>query len=511
MDDEKRPERRYWLWALLGLFVLVAAVRLFLAFSQGPLAYDGYEMARRVEHVRHTGVPLFADALSFGGRARLFSPLYDYLLALFTLVMPTALVIKIVPNLLAATIVFPAFWLAEMPTERRWPALIAAAMAGLVPATLQVGVNDGSVLSLGLPLVFTSLLLFLRSRKSGKHLQWMLVSLVLLALLGPVSLVVLLVLLFYLFLARLVGKKATSKEVEVTLLYVFFSSWFFLVVYKRALVMHGASVVWQNIPAAALGGVFAEVSLLGVITSAGVVTLVAGAASLYAGLSVAKRKSLVLLASLVVVAAVLLWLRFLPLREGLALLAVALAVPSGFSLELLYGYMAKTKLSYLSWMSVTAVVFIFVMTSLPAALTQQAAVPSDAEFEVLEWAAKRLPENAVVMAPPVQGDLIAAVAQRRTVIDEDYLLIPRVEERYEDVLLLYRAVFTTDAVALMQKYGATHLLVSPQSASFSRIAAPRFMHEDEECFVLRKAAVDEDGVLVQLFELRCSLKGETHG
>jgi hypothetical protein len=425
--------------------------------------------------------------------------------------MPASMVIKVVPNVVAAAIVFPAFLLASMPTSRRWPAFIAAAMAGLVPVTLQVGVNDGSVLTAGFPMLFLTLYLFLRSRKAGRHMQWLLISLVLLSLLGPIGIVALLSFLLYLLLARLVGTKSTGKDVEITLFYVFFSTWFFLVMFKRALVMHGTQIVWQNIPAAALGGVFAEVSLLGVITSAGVVTLIAGAVSLYVGLSSAKRKSLVLLASVVVVSFVLLWFRFLPLREGLALLAVALAVASGFSLELLYEYMAKTKLTYLSWLSVVFVVAVFLATSLPTAMSQRTEVPSAAELEVLSWAADRLPADAVVFAPPVQGSLIEAVGKRKTVIDQDYLLVPQVEQRYEDVFALYRAVFTTDALALMQKYGATHLLVSSQSAAFSGIVAPRFLHEDEDCFVLRKAAVDDAGSLVQLFELRCSLKGENRG
>ena len=274
--------------------------------------------------------------------------------------------------------------------------------------------------------------------------------------------------------------------------------------------MHGGSVVWQNTPAAVLGSVFAQVNLLGVIGSVGMVTLVAGAIALYLGLATTKRRSLLLLGSMVIVSGLLMWLRLLTLGQGLAILATALAILSGYALERMYLYTYKMRASALAVASVIIFVALFILTSIPPTLSVSSQGPSSAELSVALWAKEGIASDAVVFVPPLQGDMVAALAHKQVVIDDDFVLIPRVEERYGDVVSLYKAVFATNAIEIMQKYGATHVLVSPQSAQISGVDSPRFLH-GSDCFKLVKSEVNDDGSLVQLFERTCSIRGGSSG
>jgi len=90
---------------VIGLFVLVLAIRLFIAFQSPYFNYDAYFSLRQAEHITTTGLPLYNDPLSYGGKTQLFAPLQYYVLAFFSLILPLTLVAKIIPNIFASLLV----------------------------------------------------------------------------------------------------------------------------------------------------------------------------------------------------------------------------------------------------------------------------------------------------------------------------------------------------------------------------------------------------------------------
>ncbi|MBD3209387.1 hypothetical protein GF367_03125 [Candidatus Woesearchaeota archaeon] len=493
---------------IIALFIIIAATRIIIAYQSPHPDYDGYLPLRQVESIHQTGLPLFEDELSYGGRARVFSPLYTYLIALFGLVLPKLWLVKVLPNLFAAAIVIPAYAFARILTKHEGLAIITAGMTGLIPALFLIGINDGSPITLSITLLVTTMYLFIKSRKSGKHLDWLLIALVALILLHPLSLVFLIGLLLYTALLRVQSMKISPKDVELLLFTLFFTAWFSLVVFKKAFVMHGSNVIWQNIPAMELSAVFSKVTLLSAISSTGFIALILGVGGLYYGLTETKRKSIVFLTGMVAGVVILIWFRLIALRTGLALLGILLALASGYALHRIVDYLRKTKAARLAWAAVAGIIAIFVIATLPSMLTTELTdTPTAADIEVLTWADEHLSEDAIIMGAPIEGNLIAGVAHRKNVMDTDYLLIPRVEERYEDTITLYKSFFKIDAVSILQKYGATHVYVSPQTEAFTDVAHPRFL-DDEQCFSLVKTATDGT---VQLYGLTCSLRGEEYG
>ncbi|MFP4523819.1 MAG: hypothetical protein ACLFO2_00690 [Candidatus Woesearchaeota archaeon] len=492
---------------LWTLFLVIAAIRVTLAFQSGLPDFEAYDQLRHVESIRETGTPLFQDDLGFGGREQLFSPLYHYLLAGLSFLLPTVWLVKVVPTILTAAIVFPAYKLGTLLTGKRRLALITALFAGAVPALFFISVNDASPLGLVLTLFYTTWYLLLKSRKTGRHLKWLLAAFITLTLIHPFAIVFVVSVALYLVLLQLQGVKTTPKESELLLFFTLFSTWFLLILYKRAFVAHGAAVIWQNIPSVELNLIFTNITLLEAIASTGLVVLVLGAIALYNGITSVKRKPLLAMTAVIATALLLLGFRLAPLRVGLALLSTSLAVAGAHALESLDGYLRKTRAPALANWSLAGLVILFGLATLPT-LAGQAMVdpPSQGTVDVLEWARQNTDEDAVILATPREGDLIAAVGERQTVIDDNYLLIPRAEERYRDARETYTSFFKTDAIGLMQRYGATHLLVSPETRAWSGKDEPAYL--DDDCFRRVIASTDDRGRTTRLYERTCTLRGE---
>ncbi|MBI2665042.1 hypothetical protein HYX12_00280 [Candidatus Woesearchaeota archaeon] len=73
---------------LLGIFLVTLLTRLTLAFIVPNFTYESYFHLRQVEHIGQTGLPLYQDGLSYGGRELVFLPLFHYLAAFFDLFLP---------------------------------------------------------------------------------------------------------------------------------------------------------------------------------------------------------------------------------------------------------------------------------------------------------------------------------------------------------------------------------------------------------------------------------------
>jgi len=114
------------------VFAIVLGLRLWLAFSTPNLAFEGYEHARQVDHILATGLPLTYDELSWGGREVVGTPLFDYILAFFSLFMGGA-ALKIVPNVFASLAVIVVYVFAKMLTKKEGVSLMAALFAGFLP------------------------------------------------------------------------------------------------------------------------------------------------------------------------------------------------------------------------------------------------------------------------------------------------------------------------------------------------------------------------------------------
>ena len=88
------------------VFLLVLGIRLFLSFqTQTFSSEESYFHLREIKKIIETGLPFFHDELSFGGRERVFSPIFDYVIAFFAKTISFNFATKVIPNLLASLVV----------------------------------------------------------------------------------------------------------------------------------------------------------------------------------------------------------------------------------------------------------------------------------------------------------------------------------------------------------------------------------------------------------------------
>ena len=140
------------LFFILGLCLVVFIVRLVLAFLVPNLTYESYFHVRQVEHIRETGLPLFEDDLSYGGRIHRFLPFFHYFMAFFTLFLPLDLVTKILPNLLLAMLPFIVYLIAKEITTNKLAPFYSAFITGFLPILYTP--NAFTIETLFLPLLF---------------------------------------------------------------------------------------------------------------------------------------------------------------------------------------------------------------------------------------------------------------------------------------------------------------------------------------------------------------------
>ena len=107
---------KYW---LIAIFLIILSLRLYLAFSIPNFTYESYFHLRQVDNIINTGMPLYYDELSYGGRELLFPPFFHYFAAIFALIIPLELAAKILPNLLIASMPFIVYLISDLEAQMR--------------------------------------------------------------------------------------------------------------------------------------------------------------------------------------------------------------------------------------------------------------------------------------------------------------------------------------------------------------------------------------------------------
>ncbi|MBW3005146.1 hypothetical protein KY310_04925 [Candidatus Woesearchaeota archaeon] len=448
---------------LVVLFAIVLAARLYFAFSIPYFSSDdSYFHLRQIENIRDTGLPIFEDSLSFSGRTYIFSPVFHYLIAFFALFLPAILAAKIVTNIFAASLVLFVYLIVKKITNNSFVALAVAVLSGFVPVFFADTVTELSPLSVVIPLMFL-MIYALMNIKEKPWLYCYLVLLVVLTVMHPLILLFVLGLFIYLALILIEKLKQNREEWEVSLFSIFFVLWAHFIMYKKLLVFHGPAVIWQNIPPDILNNYFAEASILGVIYNTGVLPFVLGLYVIYLFSFKKKDRQIYLIISFAAAAGLLLWLRLINLNIGLMVFGIVLVILLGQWFQYFIDYVKQSRVSNFLYLFV-ALVFIgmivfSVYPSVAMALNNAQDISSE-ELDALKWINENTPADAVVVAVPDEGNLIAAVAERRNVLDSRFLLQKDAKQRFVDVKRMYTAYLEIEVVSLLDKYDADYIYFS---------------------------------------------------
>jgi len=469
-------------WTVLFLiFLIVLGSRLYFAFQTPFFNDEAYLNYRLIHHISDTGKPLNYDMLSYNGRDVIISPVFHYILAFFGFFMPLDLALKLIPNIFISLLVFLVYRLSYALIEEKNLSMLLALLSGFVPIVFSETLNNISIYSLVLPLVFYLLYLLIKIREKNNIIKFVSFSFFL-GILHPSSFVFLITLIFFvvLMVSESIPIEKIRKEIlSFSLLLILFVQF---LIYKKAFLVHGFGVIRNNVPVQVLATYF-NFSFIETVLKVGILLIIFGLIGIAFGWA-KKREDVMILSSLILSTLLLLWFKFLKDEVGLMFIGVALVVISGLSFKIFLKYLDKTKFSkYKNSVTLFSVLILISSLVIPSFLDAskniQEHTPTEYEILVLNWIKDNALPDVTILAPLNKGHLITALAGKRNVIDDNFLLAPDTSERFKDVQMIYSTKSEVRALDLINKHNVDYILVPIESEiEFGNV---RWL-DDENCF-----------------------------
>ncbi|MBI2151560.1 hypothetical protein HYU21_02420 [Candidatus Woesearchaeota archaeon] len=526
-------KNKYSTTFLISLFLITLLVRLTLSFSLENFSYDSYYHLRQVEHIAQTGLPLYSDPLSYGGRESIFLPVFYYLSAFFSLFINLEILAKILPNLLFSLLVPLIYFLSKKITPSETASLFSAGIAGFLPILFKT--NSFIPESLGLPLLFLTIYFFLNinfvSNVNTKHFKtenintkyintkninpknlsfenlktkrnvYLYLSLLALTAFTTSSLV-LLILGFgvYALLCFVESKKISSAQKELILISIFFYLWSQLIFFKNILLREGPKFIWQNIPPQIILDYFPQFSITQALLLLSFIPFLAGVYVIYHLLFKFKDESSLLLLSLGISTVLFSVLRLIRFDLALAFLGLILAVLFSQFYVLILGYLEKTKLRFfIKFWPFLLLLLLLGTTVYPAfahALDQER--PSNEEVTAFRWLGEHSTPNSLVAAAFEEGHLITFYGQRKNFIDSQFTQVSDSSSRFKDLQSLYTTIFQTEALQIITRYNINYLILTPFAQE--KFSVPKLKYLTPKCF---KLIYNQNNI--NIYEIKCAL------
>jgi hypothetical protein len=476
---------------LVLIFLFSAGFRMFFALQTDNFTYDAYFTYRQVGNIKETGAPIIFDKLSYGGREFLFQPIYQYILAFFTLFMPFSLALKIIPNILASSIVVMVYLITKLITKNEPVSLFTAFMSIFVPIYFISTLNTLSTLSLQMPLIFLTLYWFML--KTDRAVYAFAFFAFVLPFISATSAVLVVAFIAFLVWAKIENIKVGRKSIEMILLYSFVVLWRSMIIFKKAFFEHGPFVIWQNVPAVLLNQYFSQTTIAQAVLGIGVIPVIVGAYIGFWYIFRHKNEHIYLLLSLALSLVVLLWFRFIAPTMGLSIIGIILVILSGVFLSNMYTYLGKTKFSRLKLILVFGFVLLVALNlvSLTILFAENAGTVSKEEMGAMNFLSQK--QAGAVIAPVELGHMITAIAKQPNIADTDFMLVNDAGQRLGDISIVYSTPFELRAIGIASKYNASYLYV-PKDKNPSYI--------EEKCF--KPLYYDQ----VKVYEITCGLEVE---
>lgn len=472
---------------LLGIFLLVFGIRLFIINGETGFSDDkSYLTLRQVENIAATGKPIINDDLSYGGRTLFFSPVFYYILTFVYLIFKTSLSLKIFLNLVASLVVIITYMISFELTKSRKTSLLSAALSGFIPIFFNMTTNSLSPYSLILPLTFVCIYFLILLNKNIEYYTYFLFFSFFSILISPVSIILILGTIFFLILARLEKIEISKANFEIVIVTLFFYLWFYFLIFKKALLFHGPKVIWQNIPKEFLSTYFSEITITETVSLIGILPFVLGTYLAY--IYITKEKSLQVYIIIGSASSLffLLWFKLIPLKIGLMFLGGFLILLVSQYLKNLFDYIEKTKfVKYEPLVILGFIILIIISSIIPSmyyAKSEIKHIPSNTKLDSFVWINQNIDSKSVVLSPENEGHLLAYYGKTKTVIDNNFLMANKLEQRINDIKRIYTTRFSDEALEFSKKYEINYIIVDKEVRDIYKIND--LFYSSDNCFSL---------------------------
>jgi len=476
------------------VFLLVMALRLFLVLGTDNFSSDNAYFNIRVAEGLVDGKLINHDVLSYGGRDIINVPVFHLVLGIFKFVLNSDLVYKLLPLFLISFLVFIVYLISKEIIDNKKYVLLVSFMSGFIPVLITGTLNKVSIYSLLIPLMFLMIYCVMKIKK----FLWLFIILsFVLPFVHADAFLFVFVMLFYLLLSGAEELKLGKLKMEAIVFSVFLMFLIEFIIFKKAFLVNGIDIVWQNIPKGILSNYFKGVSIFEIIYSVGVLPVFLGIAGVV--LSFKERNSkMFLLNSLILTVLLFLWLKLIQPVVGLMFLGVSLSIVSVFSLDRFFEYLKKTKfLKYDKFIYISLIVLIGLVMIVPSFVDGKKVVDNsfnNDEIEGLNWLKENTVDFSTVLAGVDEGHLISEIAERKNIMDTNFLLAPSTDERFKHVSSLLGNVLGDETASfLLRKYNIDYVYLSYRTKLKHNIKTLSY----EGC--LRKVFENEN---VEIFKVR---------
>lgn len=464
------------------IFIIVLSIRIIIAFQTPLLNYESYYTLRQIENIKNTGLPLYNDPLSYGGKTQLYNPLYYYMLAVFSFFIPENIVVKILPNIFASLIIILVYFIGLKITKHPKISFLGSLMSGFIPI-LYFDINRASQDYLSMILIFAIIYCIMRINEK-KYIDYSLILAFLLVLTSPLAFIVIFGLLIYMLLMRLENENVEIKEIELILFFSFLTIWIHLLLFKNALLKHGIMVIWQNMPAKIISGFFSKLTIIETIYTISIIPLILGIYGAYKTFHNTKNKEVMILIGFTIGVFLLMWFRLLNIIISITLLSISLVLMTVFAIKNINDFIEKTKIyRYKKIFLLIFIILFFITSVIPSmyiGIKNSKDTPNVSDILVLEWASKNIPKTATIAGTLEEGHIIAHYANRKNIMDDNFLLTENIDSRLNDLDTIYTTKFQIEAISKLENYKSKYIILTDYARKKYNIQNISYINN--ECF-----------------------------
>ncbi|MCB9358558.1 hypothetical protein H6503_01380 [Candidatus Woesearchaeota archaeon] len=452
---------------LISILLIAVIIRMYFANSISFSDDESYYTLRQLESIKEHGIPLYEDELSYSGRNAVFSPGYYYILFFGSFIFQSKSLV-ILTSILAALSALIVYLISLKLTRNHLISVLVSAMGIFIPVYLINTTNTLSPTTLIIPLSLLTIYLF-SIAKDEKDVLWYMIAFVILSLVTGLSTIIVIVFIMYLLMLRIENIRIIKVQKELTIVSAFFVIWVQFIIYKSAYLVHGPAIIWRNLPFELIIQYFSQVNIFSIIYFVGAVPFFAALYTMYKHSFTLKNEQLYLYTSFAVVIAALLLFRLIELQKGLIYLGFCFLIFFAVFLKRAIAYIERTKLNRYKHGVTLILIFVFLLSSIiPSimALHNQSSIPRDT-IDAMEWIERNTDENSVILADIKEGNLVTEIAKRKNIIDSNFLLIEDINQRVNDMRLIYTSSSIVKAVELLDYYSIDYILIGEARTTFN--------------------------------------------
>jgi len=468
---------------ILLIFFLNLGFRLYFVSNTEFMSDDfSYFHLRNLIQLKTTG-QLGYDSLSYGGRDIFYPLIYYYAILLFSLLLPLELIIKILPEILISILPVIIYLTVKLIVRNKYIALFSGLVAGFLPVTIQKTLNQASIYSLALPLIFLMFYLFLEVIYKKKNIGLFIILSFILPIIHPSTFIFVLTLIFYSILLFSESVPIKGIKLESILFSIFIMLIIGFITYNKAFLEYGIKFVYANSPLNYLE-TFRGHKLSDPLNYIGIIPLIFGSIGIYLGIFKYRKNSVFLFSSLILSTIALLLFSLIEYDLAMMFMGLSFSIMAGIALKHFFSYLEITKFQRyknIIIIAICVITFISIYPSFGVAFNVMDNTLTTEEVEIIQRMGGRVDDDSSIMANIEEGHYITYFANRKNVADTYYLFAPDVDQRLNDIDLVYTSWSRAIALNTLHKYKVSYIYLSERTKLKYNIEDLKYI-EDEKCF-----------------------------